>query len=135
MISPPRLPPSCIASLACVCMMAACPLLNDETGFVGTFVQMFHTHAPQQRGFFGRRKLVADACGFTTNQKRPDNARPCGRSKRGRSKCRRPHDVALLVLGWRPAAGIACLPRCQGGRTNSPRIHDQPDRCVGLGVV
>ena len=26
----PRLPPSCIASLACVCMMAACPLLYDE---------------------------------------------------------------------------------------------------------
>ena len=24
----PRLPPSCIASLACVCMMAACPLLE-----------------------------------------------------------------------------------------------------------
>ena len=26
----PRLPPSCIASLACVCMLAACPLLEGE---------------------------------------------------------------------------------------------------------
>ena len=25
---------------------------------------MFHTHAPQQRGIFGRRRLVADACEF-----------------------------------------------------------------------
>ena len=44
------LPPSCIASLACVCMMAACPLQNesminhktDSRSF--TSVQMFHTH-------------------------------------------------------------------------------------------
>ena len=45
------LPPSCIASLACVCMMAACPLLignkketrkNKSRRF--TSVQMFHTH-------------------------------------------------------------------------------------------
>ena len=52
----PRLPPSCIASLACVCMMAACPLLektwnNADKNQEGklrirsfTSVQMFHTH-------------------------------------------------------------------------------------------
>ena len=42
----PRLPPSCIASLACVCMMAACPLHKQKTNKRRSFtsLQMSHTH-------------------------------------------------------------------------------------------
>ena len=45
----PRLPPSCIASLACVCMMAACPLHKQKR----TNVEVLHlyrwvTHTPCQ---------------------------------------------------------------------------------------
>ena len=49
----PRLPPSCIASLACVCMMAACPLqfvtwCRQNRKYTAkrcfTSVQMVHTH-------------------------------------------------------------------------------------------
>ena len=46
----PRLPPSCIASLACVCMMAACPLHKQKTNKRRSFtsLQMSHTHTPCQ---------------------------------------------------------------------------------------
>ena len=42
----PRLPPSCIASLACVCMMAASPLLKERKRKKRSFtsIQMLHTH-------------------------------------------------------------------------------------------
>ena len=46
----PRLPPSCRASLACVCMMAACPLHKQKTNKRRSFtsLQMSHTHTPCQ---------------------------------------------------------------------------------------
>ena len=53
----PRLPPSCIASLACVCMMAACPLHKQKTNKRRSFtsLQMSHTHTLPKQGFiFGR---------------------------------------------------------------------------------
>ena len=53
----PRLPPSCIASLACVCMMAACPLHKQKTNKRRSFtsLQMSHTHTQPKQGFiFGR---------------------------------------------------------------------------------
>ena len=40
-----------------------------------TSVQMVHTHAPQQRGFFGRCTSVSEACVFTKNQNIPRSAR------------------------------------------------------------
>ena len=43
----PRLPPSCIASLACVCMMAACPLhkqKNEQTSKFYISTDESHTH-------------------------------------------------------------------------------------------
>ena len=42
----PRLQRSCIASLACVCMMAACPLHKQKTNKRRSFtsLQMSHTH-------------------------------------------------------------------------------------------
>ena len=49
------LPPSCIASLACVCMMAACPLLNEKSSYdkKGEVYRLFrrstHTHTPHTR--------------------------------------------------------------------------------------
>ena len=50
----PRLPPSCIASLACVCIMAACPLHKQKTNKRRSFtsLQMSHTHThPAKAGF------------------------------------------------------------------------------------
>ena len=47
----PRLPPSCIASLACVCMMAACPLLEGKKKKKEkfyTYPDVTHTHTPGQ---------------------------------------------------------------------------------------
>ena len=47
----PRLPPSCIASLACVCMMAACPLhkqKNEQTSKFYISTDESHTHTPCQ---------------------------------------------------------------------------------------
>ena len=49
----PRLPPSCIASLACVCMMAACPLhkqKNEQTSkfYISTDASHTHTRVAQQ---------------------------------------------------------------------------------------
>ena len=52
----PRLPPSCIASLACVCMMAACLLLTTARTlkfYICTDVP--HTH-PAAAGFIFRKK-------------------------------------------------------------------------------
>ena len=52
----PRLPPSCIASLACVCMMAACLLLTTTRTlkfYICTDVP--HTHTLPQQGLFSGR--------------------------------------------------------------------------------
>ena len=54
----PRLPPSCIASLACVCMMAACLLLTTTRTlkfYICTDVPHTHTH-PAAAGFIFRKK-------------------------------------------------------------------------------
>ena len=93
-----------------------------------------HTR-PAAAGLFRKTQSGRGCLWFHTESKRPDTARPWGRSTRGRSKYRRPHEAALLALCWRPAVGKACLPRCRGKHTNAPSIHDPPDRCVGRGVV
>ena len=64
--------------------------------------------------------------------KRPDTARP---NEVKKSKCHRLHERVLQFLGWRLAAGIAYLPRCQDGRTNLPRIQDHLGHCGDLEVV
>ena len=43
----PRLPPSCIAPLACVCMMVACPLQQEKrVEVLHPFRCLTHTHPP-----------------------------------------------------------------------------------------
>ena len=46
----PRLPPSCIASLACVCMMAACPLHKQKTNKRRSFTSLQMSHTLDKNG-------------------------------------------------------------------------------------
>ena len=66
------LPPSCIASLACVCMMAACPLrLNGrpqkemKIEVLRLFRGSTHTHTPASGVFFRKRPECASKRSYT----------------------------------------------------------------------
>ena len=57
----PRLPPSRIASLACVCMMAARPLHIQSHSYHARCKKGLHTHAP-------RRGILSNTFGATTRR-------------------------------------------------------------------
>ena len=87
-VDQPRLPPSCIASLACVCMMAACPLhclkrektkeKKREKFYIYSDVTHTHTHG---RSRVNSERQEEEKSGHTTG-KRPKTAQGGGGNRR-----------------------------------------------------
>ena len=91
-----------------------------------------HTRPAAAGFFFGRRKLVADACEFHKESK----GQILHDLERGQKvRCHRLHGRVLQSLGWRLAAEIACWPRYPTRRTRLLKIHDRHGHCEDLEVV
>ena len=93
---------------------------------------MFHTHAPQQRGFFQKTQTGRGCLGF---HKEPKGQMLYDLEQGQPIRCHRHREKVPQSRCWQLAAEITCSPRCQVEHSGLPKMHGPPGHHEGLEVV